>query len=64
MATVLAFGALLGTMKNFGALVQGASSVCFGVDGALIALYGCFLGAGRGAQRVNRGLGSRSLGAL
>ena len=24
MATVLAFGALLGTMKNFGALVQGA----------------------------------------
>lgn len=46
MATVLAFGALLGTIKNFGALVQGASSVCFGVDGALIALYGVFLGAG------------------
>ena len=25
-----------------------ASSVCFGVDGALIALYGVFLGAGFG----------------
>jgi len=50
MATVLAFGALLGTMKNFGALVQGASSVCFGVDGALIALYGVFLGAGLDQQ--------------
>eukprot|EP00932_Pfiesteria_piscicida_P003681 SRR837773.13586.p1 GENE.SRR837773.13586~~SRR837773.13586.p1 ORF type:complete len:552 (-),score=101.28 SRR837773.13586:155-1660(-) len=46
MATVLAFGALVGTIKSFGALVQGASSVCFGVDGALIALYGLFLGAG------------------
>jgi len=43
---VLAYGALLGTIKNFGALVQGASSVCFGVDGALIALYAMFLGAG------------------
>ena len=27
-----------------------ASSVCFGVDGALIALYGVFLGAGPGAR--------------
>eukprot|EP00929_Paragymnodinium_shiwhaense_P107117 TRINITY_DN7317_c0_g1_i1.p1 TRINITY_DN7317_c0_g1~~TRINITY_DN7317_c0_g1_i1.p1 ORF type:complete len:697 (-),score=120.11 TRINITY_DN7317_c0_g1_i1:573-2663(-) len=45
-AVVLAYGALIGTIKNFGALVQGASSVCFGVDGALIALYGMFLGAG------------------
>merc|ERR1712110_1178138 len=45
-ALVLAYGALVGTIKNFGALVQGASSVCFGVDGALIALYGMFLGAG------------------
>lgn len=46
MATVLAYGALVGTIKSFGALVQGASSVCFGVDGALIALYAVFLGAG------------------
>lgn len=46
MALVLAFGALVGTIKNFGALVQGASSVCFGVDGALICLYATFLGAG------------------
>jgi len=45
IALVLAYGALLGTIKSFGALVQGASSVCFGVDGALIALYGMFLGA-------------------
>eukprot|EP00929_Paragymnodinium_shiwhaense_P107119 TRINITY_DN7317_c0_g2_i1.p1 TRINITY_DN7317_c0_g2~~TRINITY_DN7317_c0_g2_i1.p1 ORF type:complete len:698 (-),score=138.16 TRINITY_DN7317_c0_g2_i1:221-2314(-) len=45
-AVVLAYGALIGTIKNFGALVQGASSVCFGIDGALIALYGMFLGAG------------------
>lgn len=47
---VLAYGALLGTIKNFGALVQGASSVCFGVDGALIALYAMFLGAGLDQQ--------------
>lgn len=46
MATVLSFGALIGTIKNFGAMVQGASSVCFGIDGALIALYSMFLGAG------------------
>jgi len=46
IAVVLAYGALVGTIKNFGALVQGASSVCFGVDGALIALYAMFLGAG------------------
>mmetsp|Transcript_10142 Transcript_10142/g.26058 ORF Transcript_10142/g.26058 Transcript_10142/m.26058 type:complete len:637 (-) Transcript_10142:154-2064(-) len=50
MATVLAYGALVGTIKNFGALVQGASSVCFGVDGALIALYAMFLGAGLDQQ--------------
>jgi hypothetical protein len=50
IALVLAFGALVGTMRNFGALVQGASSVCFGVDGALIALYALFLGAGVDAQ--------------
>ncbi|CAE8601234.1 unnamed protein product, partial [Polarella glacialis] len=49
-AVVLAYGALLGTIKNFGALVQGASSVCFGVDGALIALYAMFLGAGLDQQ--------------
>jgi len=47
---VLAFGALIGTIKSFGALVQGASSVCFGVDGALIALYAMFLGAGLDSQ--------------
>lgn len=47
---VLAFGALIGTIKSFGALVQGASSVCFGVDGALIALYAMFLGGGLDAQ--------------
>merc|ERR1712032_488357 len=45
-----AYGALLGTIKNFGAIVQGASSVCFGVDGALIALYAMFLGAGLDQQ--------------
>eukprot|EP00930_Biecheleria_cincta_P046360 TRINITY_DN31972_c0_g1_i1.p1 TRINITY_DN31972_c0_g1~~TRINITY_DN31972_c0_g1_i1.p1 ORF type:complete len:695 (+),score=124.23 TRINITY_DN31972_c0_g1_i1:88-2085(+) len=50
IALVLAFGALLGTIKNFGALVQGASSVCFGVDGALIGLYALFLGAGLDSQ--------------
>jgi membrane associated rhomboid family serine protease len=50
IGTVLAYGALLGTIKNFGALVQGASSVCFGVDGALIALYAMFLGAGLDQQ--------------
>jgi len=50
IAVVLAFGALVGTIKNFGALVQGASSVCFGVDGALIALYAVFLGAGLDSQ--------------
>mmetsp|Transcript_106951 Transcript_106951/g.190141 ORF Transcript_106951/g.190141 Transcript_106951/m.190141 type:complete len:658 (+) Transcript_106951:58-2031(+) len=50
MATCLAFGAMLGTIKNFGALVQGASSICFGVDGALIALYALFLGAGLDSQ--------------
>eukprot|EP00928_Gymnodinium_smaydae_P032435 TRINITY_DN23490_c0_g1_i1.p1 TRINITY_DN23490_c0_g1~~TRINITY_DN23490_c0_g1_i1.p1 ORF type:complete len:713 (-),score=90.49 TRINITY_DN23490_c0_g1_i1:65-2158(-) len=49
-AVVLAYGALLGTIRNFGALVQGASSVCFGVDGALIAIYGMFLGAGLDEQ--------------
>lgn len=50
IAVVLAYGALVGTIRNFGALVQGASSVCFGVDGALIALYAMFLGAGLDAQ--------------
>jgi len=50
IALVLAYGALVGTMKSFGALVQGASSVCFGVDGALIALYAMFLGAGLDAK--------------
>jgi len=50
IALVLAYGALVGTICNFGALVQGASSVCFGVDGALIALYAMFLGAGLDAQ--------------
>jgi len=50
IALVLAYGALVGTIKNFGALVQGASSVCFGVDGALIALYAMFLGAGLDSQ--------------
>eukprot|EP00927_Polykrikos_kofoidii_P079400 TRINITY_DN76184_c0_g1_i1.p1 TRINITY_DN76184_c0_g1~~TRINITY_DN76184_c0_g1_i1.p1 ORF type:complete len:688 (+),score=99.34 TRINITY_DN76184_c0_g1_i1:94-2157(+) len=49
-ALVLAYGALIGTIRNFGALVQGASSVCFGIDGALIALYGMFLGAGLDQQ--------------
>jgi len=49
-AVVLAYGAIVGTIKSFGALVQGASSVCFGVDGALIALYGMFLGAGLDKQ--------------
>ncbi len=33
-----------------------ASSVCFGVDGALIALYGVFLGAGYGWLSVVRWL--------
>lgn len=50
IALVLAYGALIGTIKSFGALVQGASSVCFGVDGALIALYAMFLGAGLDSQ--------------
>jgi len=50
IALVLAYGALVGTIRSFGALVQGASSVCFGVDGALIALYGMFLGAGLDEQ--------------
>merc|ERR1712029_633857 len=50
MAVVLAYGALIGTIRNFGALVQGASSVCFGIDGALIALYAMFLGAGLDSQ--------------
>mmetsp|Transcript_9216 Transcript_9216/g.20454 ORF Transcript_9216/g.20454 Transcript_9216/m.20454 type:complete len:701 (+) Transcript_9216:36-2138(+) len=49
-AVVLAYGALVGTIKSFGALVQGASSVCYGVDGALIALYAMFLGAGLDSQ--------------
>lgn len=46
IAVTLAFGALVGTIRSFGAIVEGASSVCFGVDGALLALYGMFLGAG------------------
>ena len=33
-----------------GSWLPQASSVCFGVDGALIALYGVFLGAGLGAE--------------
>lgn len=50
IALVLAYGALVGTIRSFGALVQGASSVCFGVDGALVALYSMFLGAGLDAE--------------
>jgi len=50
VAVVLAYGAMLGSIKNFGALLQGASSVCFGVDGALIGLYALFLGAGLDSQ--------------
>lgn len=49
-AVTLAYGALIGTIRNFTAIVQGASSICFGVDGALIALYGMFLGAGLDQQ--------------
>ncbi|CAJ1329971.1 unnamed protein product [Effrenium voratum] len=41
-----AFGALVGSMASFGAMFEGASALCFGLDGALFAVCGLLLGGG------------------
>ncbi|CAK9081160.1 unnamed protein product [Durusdinium trenchii] len=44
-ATAAAYGALWGSLTSFGAMFEGASAVCFGLDGALLAVCGLLLGA-------------------
>jgi len=45
-ATATAFGALVGSVSCFGAMFEGASALCFGLDGALLASSALLLGAG------------------
>eukprot|EP00435_Cladocopium_sp_Y103_P007112 s316_g2.t1 len=44
-ATAAAYGALVGSVSSFGAMFEGASAMCFGLDGALFAVCGLLLGA-------------------
>ena len=44
-ATAAAYGALVGSLSSFGAMFEGASAMCFGLDGALFAVCGLLLGA-------------------
>lgn len=44
-AVAAAFGALVGSLTSFGAMFEGASALCFGLDGALFAVCGLLLGA-------------------
>jgi len=41
-----AYGALVSSVTCFGAMIEGASAVCFGLDGALLAACALQLGAG------------------
>jgi len=41
-----AYGALVSSITCFGAMIEGASAVCFGLDGALLAACALQLGAG------------------
>jgi hypothetical protein len=50
MLMVLAYGCCVSSLLNFGAFMQGASTVCFGVDGAVLTMYALFLGADLDAQ--------------
>lgn len=45
-ATATAFGALVGSVTSFGAMFEGASALCFGLDGALLASASLLLGGG------------------
>jgi len=45
-AVATAFGALVGSVPYFGAMFEGASALCFGLDGALLGSCGLLLGAG------------------
>eukprot|EP00929_Paragymnodinium_shiwhaense_P123221 TRINITY_DN9680_c0_g1_i3.p1 TRINITY_DN9680_c0_g1~~TRINITY_DN9680_c0_g1_i3.p1 ORF type:complete len:364 (+),score=59.23 TRINITY_DN9680_c0_g1_i3:186-1277(+) len=45
VATSAAYGALIGSVPYFGAMFEGVSSVCFGLDGALFAACGLLLGS-------------------
>jgi len=49
-AVSTAFGALVASVPNFGAVFEGASALCFGLDGALLTACGLILGAGQGAS--------------
>lgn len=44
-ALAAAYGALVGSVSSFGAMFEGASAMCFGLDGALFAVCGLLLGA-------------------
>ncbi|CAK0818217.1 unnamed protein product [Prorocentrum cordatum] len=45
-AVATAFGALVGSVPYFGAMFEGASALCFGLDGALLGSCGLLLGLG------------------
>jgi len=46
-ATATAYAALVASVPYFGAMFEGASALCFGLDGALLGAVGLLLGAGR-----------------
>lgn len=49
-AVTSAYGALIGSICYFGAMFEGASAMCFGLDGALLAACSMLLGAGSDPQ--------------
>lgn len=50
VALASGYAALLGSVQNFGAMFQGISAVCFGLDGALFCSCGLLLGASNNDQ--------------
>jgi len=51
-ATAAAYGALVGCIPYWGAMFEGLSSLCFGLDGALLASCGLLLGSGSGGASL------------
>lgn len=45
-ATASAFGCLVGSVKHFGAMFEGCSALCFGLDGAFVCICCLLLGGG------------------
>lgn len=49
-ALAASYGALVGSIRSFGGMFEGASAVCFGLDGVLFTSCGLLLGAGGQAE--------------